>query len=127
VLTGLDIFGVWRWLGRQASVEEGARSAAEASEKAPGETLFPLSLLTHARVMSGKAELGRCIDAMAGCSSGRLDYVVVSHGGVAGMGETLRRLPWSNAKVEGERVLTDLVPDRFSELEALPRDEWPAR
>jgi hypothetical protein len=77
--------------------------------------------------MSGKAELGRCIDAMAGCSSGRLDYVVVSHGGVAGMGETLRRLPWSNAKVEGERVLTDLVPDRFSELEALPRDEWPAR
>jgi hypothetical protein len=31
VLMLLDIFGIWRWLGRQARVEEGARSASEAS------------------------------------------------------------------------------------------------
>ena len=31
VLIVLDIFGVWRWLGRQARVEEGARAASEAS------------------------------------------------------------------------------------------------
>src|SRR5437660_11418124 len=41
VLTMLDLFGVWRWLGRQAKVEEGARSAAEAREVTPGEALFP--------------------------------------------------------------------------------------
>jgi hypothetical protein len=127
VLTVLDLFGIWRWLGRQASVEEGARSAAEASERTPGEALFPVSLLIRAPVMRGKTELGRCIDAMAGCSSGRLDYVVVSQGGVAGVGETLRRLPWTQAKADGEVVVTEIGDAAFADLEELPRDQWPGR
>ena len=81
VLTMLDMFGVWRWLGRQARVEEGARSATEASELTPGEALFPVSLLSRAPVQCGAEQVGHCIDAMAGCRSGRLDYVVVSEGG----------------------------------------------
>ena len=127
VLTILDIFGIWRWLGRQARVEEGARSAAEASERTPGEALFPVSLLLRAPVTSGSTEVGRCIDAMAGCSSGRLDYVVVSQGGVAGVGETLRRLPWATAKVDGETVVMDISEARFTQLEELQRDQWPGR
>src|SRR5690349_22828634 len=67
VLTILNIFGIWRWLGRQTKVEEGARAASEASERTPGEALFPVSLLLRAPVMAGQEELGRCIDAMAGC------------------------------------------------------------
>ena len=47
--------------------------------------------------MRGDNEIGHCVDAMAGCASGSLSYVVVSQGGVAGVGETLRRLPWSKA------------------------------
>src|SRR3982750_93486 len=39
VLTLLNIFGIWRWLRRQAKVEKGARAASEASEEAPGEAL----------------------------------------------------------------------------------------
>jgi hypothetical protein len=124
VLTGLNIFGIWRWLGRQAKVEEGARVAAERSEQMPGETLFPVSLLSHAPVQSRGAEIGHCIDAMAGCSTGRLSYVVVSQGGVAGVGETLRRLPWATSRVDGEQLVTDADP---SQLEELQRDRWPAR
>ena len=127
VLTVLDLFGVWRWLGRQRKVEEGARAASEASELTPGEALFPVSLLSRAPVMIGSTEVGRCIDAMAGCSSGRLDYVVVSQGGVAGLGETLRRLPWSGASAEGETLLARLSASEFESLEELPRDQWPAR
>ena len=127
VLTILDLFGIWRWLGRQTKVEEGARTASEASEQTPGEALFPVSLLARAPVMAGQQELGRCIDAMAGCSSGRLSYVVVSQGGVAGVGETLRRLPWEDGQVEGEILLTGMTADRFNALEELPRDQWPAR
>ena len=127
VLFVLDIFGVWRWLGRQVRVEEGARSASEASEHTPGEALFPASLLTRAPVRCGEAEVGHCIDAMASCGSGRLDYVVVSEGGVAGVGERLRRLSWSNAHVDGEAVVTDLSAERFQRLEELSRDQWPAR
>lgn len=127
VLAALDLFGVWRWLGRQAGVEEGARAAAEASEAMPGEALFPASLLTRAALTSGRGQLGTCIDAMAGCESGRLSYVVVSQGGVAGVGETLRRLPWQQARVEEERVVTDLDEAQFDRLEELARDQWPAR
>lgn len=127
VLTVLDIFGVWRWLGRQARVEEGGRSATEASERTPGEALFPVSLLARAPVHCGGREVGRCIDAMAGCRSGRLDYLVVSEGGVAGVGERLRRLPWSDAHVAGETVAAHLAAERFARLEEIPRDQWPGR
>jgi hypothetical protein len=127
VLTALNIFGIWRWLGRQTSVEEGARVASEASEQTPGEALFPISLLARAPVLAGRAELGRCIDAMAGCRSGRLSYVVVSQGGLAGIGETLRRLPWAQASVDGESLVASVDESAFGRLEELPRDQWPAR
>ena len=79
VLTVLNIFGVWRWLGRQSRIEEGASLAAEKSERTPGEALFPVSTLLKAPVQSHSGdEVGNCVDGMAGCSSGRLHYVVVS-------------------------------------------------
>ena len=127
VLTLLNIFGVWRWLGRQAQVEEGARTASEASEDTPGEALFAISLLSHGAVDGADARLGQCLDAMAGCRSGRIDYVVVSEGGIGGVGETLRRLSWRDARVEGEAVKTDLSSEQFRVLEVLERDQWPAR
>lgn len=125
VLTALDLFGVWRWLGRQARMEEGARTASEASRHTPGEALFPISLLSRAPVRSGALEIGHCIEAMAGCRSGRLDYLIVSEGGVAGVGERLRRLPWADAHVEDNEVASHLAPERFGCLEELQRDEWP--
>jgi len=127
VLTLLNVFGIWRWLGRQAKVEEGSRTASEASEQTPGEALFPVSLLSRAPVACGDHEIGRCVDSMAGCSSGRLSYVVVSEGGVAGVGETLRKLPWGKASVEDEKLIAAMDPSEFEKLEELPRDRWPAR
>ncbi len=127
VLTILNIFGIWRWLGRQAKVDKGARAAAEASEETPGEALFPISLLTRAPVTAAGKHLGNCIDAMAGCRSGELSYVVVSEGGIGGVGETLRRLPWRAAYVEGETVLAELPSSGLSGFEELDRDQWPAR
>jgi hypothetical protein len=128
VLTILNIFGIWRWLGRQAKVEEGALAASEASEKTPGDDLFPISLLSRASMNgSGEVKLGQCIDAMTGCRSGRLAYVVVSQGGVAGIGETLRRVPWDIVSVEGETVVVPMDLSAFGRLEELPRDQWPAR
>ena len=127
VLTVLNIFGIWRWLGRQAKVEEGGRAAAEASEEVPGEALFPVSLLSRAPVECRGEEVGHSLDAMAGCGSGRLAYVVVSEGGIAGVGETLRRLPWNGVRVEEERLVAEFAAHDFRRLQALPKDEWPAR
>ena len=124
VLTLLNIFGIWRWLGRQAKVEKGAGTAAQASHDTPGESLFPVSLLTSGEVRANGAKAGSCIDAMAGASSGRLAYLVFTDGGVAGVGETLRRVDWDNVNIDGETLT--LVGDaaRFPEVE---RDQWPGR
>ena len=127
ILTILDIFGIWRWLGRQAKVEKGARTASEASAENTSETLFPISLLSSAPVSADGKELGHCIDAMTGCASGRINYVVVSQGGVAGVGEIFRRLPWENARADEQMIVTDLAAEQFQGLEILPRDQWPAR
>ena len=125
VMTGLNLFGVWRWLGRQAKVEEGAKDAAKASKAAPGETLFPVSLLGRAPVLAGEERLAVCVDAMAGCASGRIDYLVVSDGGVAGVGETLRRIPLDAIRIEGESVRLDRGD--LSTFETVDRDQWAAR
>ena len=127
VLFVLDVFGIWRWLGRQARVEEGGRTAAEKSQETPGEALFPVSLLSRAVVRCGGEEVGHCIDAMAACQSGRIDYLVVSEGGVAGVGEQFRRLPWSDAHVDGETVVSTMTAESFGGLEELQRDQWPGR
>ena len=127
VLTILNIFGVWRWLGRQTGLEEGAKAAAEASEQTPGEALFPVSMLVRAPVRCGEEEVGNCIDAMAGSSSGKLAYIVVSQGGIAGVGEKLRRLLWTDANVEGDAIVTRLSARRFSKLEEVAEHQWPVR
>jgi len=127
VLTFLNLFGVWRWLGRQVKVEEGSRAASLASETSSGETLFPVSLLGRAPVRSGEAALGNCVDAMAGCTSGRIAYLVVSEGGIAGAGETLRRIPWNALEVEGEEVVAKLSAGQFCALEPIAREQWPQR
>ena len=127
VLTFLNLFGIWRWLGRQASVEHGGKAAAQASEATPGEALFPVSLLSKAKVVVAGEEAANCVDAMAGQHSGRLAYVVTSEGGVAGVGERFRRLPWRHAHVEHDRLVTDLGGQRFTDLPLLDKDDWPAR
>jgi hypothetical protein len=127
VLTALNIFGMWRWLGREAKVEEGAQAASEASHDSSSETLFPVSLLTRGPVECRGEWLGSCVDAMAGSDSGRLAYIAVSQGGVAGIGETLRRLPWTAARIESERVVIELARQEFERLEVLERDRWPSR
>ena len=125
VLTALNLFGIWRWLGRQAKLEEGGKKAAQASEETAGGALFPVSLLTRAKLAgAGGVELGASVDAMAGCDHGRLFYVVVSSGGVGGVGETVRRIAWRDLNVDNDRLTTGLDQAEFEKLEQLEKDDW---
>lgn len=128
VLTGLNLFGIWRWLGRQAKFEDGGQHAAQASESRPTETLFPLSITAKATVTSRDgAELGQAVDAMAGCTSGRIAYLVVADGGIGGVGETLRRLDWKDLKVRHDAISATLDRAGFDRLDLIEKDKWPAR
>jgi hypothetical protein len=126
-MTALNLFGIWRWLGRQAKVEEGAMEAARDSRQMPGESLFPVSMLSSAPVRCSDGELGRSVDAMAGAQSGRVAYVVIAEGGVAGVGETLRRLDWRQCHFEGKSLIATVAKQEFQRLEIVQRDHWPDR
>ena len=128
ILTLLNLFGIWRWLGRQAKIEDGGVAAQQQSEDMSSETLFPASLLTKAKLLgAGGAELGSSVEAMLGCRSGRPSYLVIAEGGVAGVGESLRRVEWRDAKVEDDRLVTSLTPADFAQAEQLTKDQWPGR
>ena len=128
ILTALNLFGIWRWIGRQSGVEEGGKAAQEASAAAPSPTLFPASLLTAAPVTNGRAKVADCVDAMLDCSTGRPVYVVISVGGVAGVGETMLRVPWTDVDVAGEGLrIWRSGGDLAGHYENIPRDQWPAR
>ena len=128
VMTGLNLFGVWRWLGRQAKLEQGADKAAQKSREGEGETLFPASSLGATKLLgAGNAQLGACVDAMVGCRSGQLSYLVVAQGGVAGVGETFRRVEWRGARVHEGAVITNLDPEAFARLPSLTKNNWPGQ
>lgn len=128
ILTLLNMFGIWRWLGRQRRMEEGAEAAQAASRETPGEGLFPASLLTRAEVVDDDgAAVGHGIDAMVGSRSGLIHYLVVSAGGLVGVGEQLRRLDWREAAFDRDRLRLPMSRSEFESLPTLPRDDWPAQ
>lgn len=126
-LTAVNLLGIWRWLGRQARFDDGARAAAEDSAEAPVPTLFAVSSLTAAPVDNRAGEtIGHSVDAMARCSDGRIAYLVVGVGGVAGVGETLHALPWRQVQIGDGRVTADLATDDLEGLEPIDPSHWPA-
>ncbi|MGI8930872.1 MAG: PRC-barrel domain-containing protein [Sphingomicrobium sp.] len=128
ILTVLNVFGIWRWLGRQVTFEEGGEAAQAQSRAAAAETLFSAALLGRAKVMSADGhELGAAVDAMIGCRSGRIAYLVASAGGVAGVGETLRRIDWTDVGVADDRIETMFERTAFDRLPPLDKDQWPGR
>lgn len=128
VMTLLNLFGIWRWLGRQARVEQGAERAAAKSERLPSDTLFPASLLTRARLVGEDGgQIGALVDAMLGCRTGQIAYLVVSEGGVAGVGEQLRRVEWDDVAIAGDAIRARLDAAGLARLPALAKDDWPGR
>lgn len=125
-LTLLNLFGIWRWLGHEARIEEGGRAAQQESRDTPGEPLFPASMLGQGRLVADDgSQLGRAVDAMIGCSSGRVSYLVAADGGVAGIGETLRQVSWSRLSARESEFRAQMSPGQFQALPVLDKDDWP--
>lgn len=128
VLTLLNAFGIWRWLGRQRQFEKGGEGAAAASAEEPSETLFPASALGSGEVVGASGDsLGEAVDAMIGCNSGRIAYVVVAEGGVGGVGEVLHRVDWRDIRKDEDGFACVLDDQAFRSLPTIERDHWPAR
>ena len=127
-LTVVNLVGVWRWLGRRARFDDGAQAAAEKSERRDGPTLFPISMLTAASVSGASGEtIGTSVDAMASCEEGRISYLVVSSGGVGGVGESLRAVPWAKVSARPSGISADLSEADLQGLDPIQPTNWPER
>ena len=128
ILTALNLFGIWRWLGRQARFEDGGEAAQANSRATPGEALFPAALLGRAKLVTADGdEVGAAVDAMIGCRSGQIAYLVASSGGVAGVGETLHRVDWNDVAVSGDRIQAKFGRAALDALPPLAKNQWPGR
>lgn len=124
----VNIVGIWRWLGRRAAHDDGARAAAEASRDAPAPSLFAMATTLDQPLLDSEGrQVGHVIDFMAECASGRVAYLMAAEGSAVTLTERLHAVPWARIRINGEMVAIDMSQAQF---EALPRaapDQWPVR
>ena len=126
VLLLVNLFGVWRWLGRQARYEDSSARASERSRWARVPTLFSAGSLIGATVRRPSGEVrGKVVDAMLRCDDKGLAYVVISEGGIGGAGETLRAVPPEYLTFDEEEVVCALDDDAWRRLPPIEEDRWP--
>ena len=126
VLLLVNLFGVWRWLGREKRYEESREHASERSRWARVPTLFSAGSLIGATVRGARGETqATVVDAMLKCDDNRLAYVVISEGGIGGAGETLRAVPPEHLKFDENDVICDLNDEQWQRLPPIENDRWP--
>jgi hypothetical protein len=126
-LSAVNAFGVWRWLGRQARLDDGGKAAAKRSQRAPVPTLFSAASLLGWTVQGRDgASLGTVVDAMLKCGDKAVAYIVIAEGGVAGVGERLHALDPQSLRIDGDSIACDLTAAELTQLPALVPDNWPA-
>lgn len=127
-LTLVNLIGVWRWLGRQARYASGGEAAAAQSVASTSPTLASISGLPGAKLTGrNDAPLGVVVDAMMQCAGARLAYIVVSEGGLGGVGERLHALPVSKVRITQDGVACDFAPEDLKACEILDPEAWPHR
>lgn len=123
----VNAFGIWRWLGRQAAYEDGARSAEASSRAAVSSTLFPATGIGAMTVMDKDGvRIGHAVEALLECSSGAIDYIGVASGGVAGVDEQLRAVPSDQIDFACKTLKLRIAKRDFTALPILRPGHWPA-
>jgi hypothetical protein len=126
-LTVVNGVGIWRWLGRQARYEDGSRAAETRSAERRVPTLFSAAALPGRKLLGPDgAPLGTLVDGMLRCADGRLAYLVVRQGGVAGVGEQLHALEPEEVVFTDEAVECRLDGEALARTRPLTTDAWPA-
>ena len=124
----VNIIGIWRWLGRQARYENGSLVASRQSRvRQHIPSLFSAGSLIGADVYHENGDqAGTVIDAMLCCKTQSLNYVVLSQGGVAGAGETLRAVSGEHFNFDGDKFVCNLDALRVKALPEILPHKWPA-
>jgi hypothetical protein len=125
-LTIVNLIGIWRWLGRQARHEDGRQAAKDHSAIEDVPSLVGTgSLIGGTLTGCGGTVIGRVVDGMMRCDGAALADVVVSEGGVGGVGERLHAVAARHLRF-GERVTRGLCAADLARLPVLTRNDGPA-
>ena len=120
--------GVWRWLGRQAAYEEGGKAATSRSVAQHVPTLFATGSLAGTDLIgAGGGSIGSVVEGMISCDNAALAYVVVSEGGLGGVGERLHALHPDELRYRDGNFHCDLDRNALARRRVLCEDDWPLR
>lgn len=96
--------------------------------KGPGPELMGASTLIGDHVHNENNEhLGSIKEIMLDMASGQVTYVVVSHGGLLGIGEKLFAIPWSALTLDtvNKRFILDIDKKHFENAPGFDPECWP--
>lgn len=92
-----------------------------------GRNLTAKTLIGNDIKNSQGENLGDVQDLMIDLRSGKVAYVVVSHGGVLGVGDKLFAIPWGafSLDTEGKNFVLDVDKDTLKNAEGFDKNNWP--
>ena len=127
-LTLVNAIGIWRWLGRQRRYDEGGEEAAERSAaKARVPNLFAIGSIAGAGLHGRDGiRIGTVVGGMMDGATMRLAYLVVSEGGVGGVGERLHALSRRDMDFDGDGLSCRLSAAELQRRPILDPQSWPA-
>lgn len=93
-----------------------------------GAAVLSASTLEGDEIVNLKEErLGSVKEIMLDTGTGRVAYVVLSSGGLLGIGDRLFAIPWSalSLDVENKRFVLDADAERIRNAPGFDKDDWP--
>lgn len=126
-LTLVNLFGVWRWLGKQRAYEDGGKSAERASRRSAVPSLITATGISGMVVEDDTGtSIGKGVEALIECKSGCISYVVLASGGLGGVDEQLRAVPVSSVQFTSGKLKLQMSEQEFVALAPLADGDWPA-
>lgn len=114
-LTLVNIIGIWRWLGREARYE----AVGNAVEAAP-DPVLPTSGIFGREIIDGEGRIaGKAVEAIVDYHTASIRRIILSTGGVGGVGERLVALEIGQLKFEDDAIRTSLSAAQIAALPAV--------
>jgi hypothetical protein len=124
-VTAVNAVGIHCWLWRQAAYDDSSKRAEKSSSKLSMPDLISIKGLIGKTVCEKHDQIvGTIVDAMARCASLDVSYVIVSEGGLAGMGEKLHAIDSGQLTVTHKSITSALDQRAVQKLTPLDPDEW---